>query len=169
MSALLRLKGIRFLTLELGVFPYVDSTYDRCRDALIQVKATRALSSNNHWLHDNKKAGHCRSGSFIEQVRSRNMSTTAQGLVTLVNPIGERQGEQSALAPRLDTLQGKSIGFIDNIKPNAGLFIQYIEEMLRADYAGIKTHTVRKNFTSSKLIADQLDGKVDALVNAWGD
>jgi len=169
MSALLRLKGIRFLTLELGVFPYVDSTYDRCRDALIQVKATRALSSNNHWLHDNKKAGHCRSGSSIEQVRSRNMSTTAQGLVTLVNPIGERQGEQSALAPRLDTLQGKSIGFIDNIKPNAGLFLRYIEEMIRADYPGVQTHTVRKDFTPNHLIADRLYGKVHGVVNAWGD
>ena len=68
-----------------------------------------------------------------------------------------------------DPLNGKSIGFIDNIKPNAGLFIQYIEEMMRADYAGIETRTVRKNFTSSKLIAHQLDGKVQALVNAWGD
>ena len=40
---------------------------------------------------------------------------------------------------------------------------------MRADYPESQTHTVRKNFTSSKLIADELDGKVDALVNAWGD
>jgi hypothetical protein len=33
----------------------------------------------------------------------------------------------------------------------------------------VRTHTVRKNYTSSKLIADQLEGKVDCLVNAWGD
>ena len=89
--------------------------------------------------------------------------------VRLVNPVGQRAVARATLAKRHATLDGKSIGFIDNIKPNAGLFVQYIEEMLRADYAGIKTHTVRKNFTSSKLIADQLDGKVDALVNAWGD
>ena len=49
------------------------------------------------------------------------------------------------------------------------MFIQYIEEMLRADYSGVQTHTVRKNFTSSKLIANELEGKVQALVNAWGD
>ena len=94
---------------------------------------------------------------------------TAVNTVRLVNPVGSRALERATLARRLDTLTGKSIGFIDNIKPNAGLFIQYIEEMLRADYTGIETHTVRKNFTSSKLIAHQLDGKVDALVNAWGD
>ncbi len=94
---------------------------------------------------------------------------TAANIVKLVNPVGQRAAARLALAPRLETLEGKSIGFIDNMKPNANLFVQYIEEMMRADYPGVQTHTVRKNFTSSKLIADQLEGKVDALVNAWGD
>ena len=40
---------------------------------------------------------------------------------------------------------------------------------MRADYPGLETHAVRKNFTSSKLIAHELEGKVHALVNAWGD
>ncbi len=97
------------------------------------------------------------------------MSTTPAGLATLVNPIGDFEGELSTLAPRLDTLKGKSIGFIDNIKPNAGLFLRYIEEMIRADYPDVRTHGVRKDFTPNYLIADQLYGKVDAVVNAWGD
>jgi len=41
--------------------------------------------------------------------------------------------------------------------------------MLVAEFPDVKTHTVRKNFTSSKLIANELEGKVQALVNAWGD
>lgn len=94
---------------------------------------------------------------------------TAANTVKLVNPVGQRAAARLALAPRLESLSGKSIGFIDNMKPNANLFVQYIEEMIRADFPGVQTHTVRKNFTSSKLIADQLEGKVDALVNAWGD
>ncbi|HTD89103.1 MAG TPA: hypothetical protein VK663_00440 [Burkholderiales bacterium] len=94
---------------------------------------------------------------------------TAANTIRIVNPVGQRAVERMALARRLDTLNGKSIGFIDNIKPNAGLFIQYLEEMMRANFSGLRTHTVRKNFTSSKLIANELDGKVDALVNAWGD
>ena len=89
--------------------------------------------------------------------------------VKLVNPVGQRAVERAVLARRLDTLSGKSIGFIDNIKPNANLFVQYIEEMIRSDYTGVETHTVRKNFTSSKLIANELEGRVQALVNAWGD
>jgi hypothetical protein len=93
----------------------------------------------------------------------------AAGTVTLVNPVGQRAAARAALAPRLSSLSGKSIGFIDNMKPNANLFVQYIEEMIRAEFPDVKTHTVRKNFTSSKLIANELEGKVDALVNAWGD
>ncbi len=94
---------------------------------------------------------------------------TAVNTTRIVSPIGQRAVERMALARRLDTLNGKSIGFIDNIKPNAGLFIQHIEDMMRADYKDVQTHTVRKNFTSSKLIANELEGKVQALVNAWGD
>ena len=94
---------------------------------------------------------------------------TAANTVKLVNPVGQRAAGRAALAPRLATLNGMSIGFIDNIKPNANLFIQNIEEMMRAEYKGLQTHTVRKNFTSSKLIAHELEGKVQALVNAWGD
>lgn len=94
--------------------------------------------------------------------------TTAHTL-RIVNPVGQRATERISLARRLETLNGKSIGFIDNIKPNAGLFIRCIEDLLRANFSGLTTHTVRKNFTSSKLIAHELDGKVQALVNAWGD
>jgi hypothetical protein len=97
------------------------------------------------------------------------MSTSALGLVTLINPIDAPAVARISLARRLDSLQGKSIGFIDNIKPNAGLFLRHIEEMIRGDYSDVKTHTVRKNFTPNLLIADKLDGKVDAVVNAWGD
>ena len=93
----------------------------------------------------------------------------ATNTIKIVNPVGQRAVERAALARRLDTLNGKSIGFIDNIKPNANLFIGYIEEMMRAQYTGLETHTVRKNFTSSKLIAHELEGRVHALVNAWGD
>lgn len=97
------------------------------------------------------------------------MSMSAPNLVTLINPVGDCDVTRASLARRLESLQGKSIGFIDNIKPNAGLFLRYIEQMIRSDYAGVQTHTVRKNFTPNVLIADKLFGKADAVVNAWGD
>jgi hypothetical protein len=41
--------------------------------------------------------------------------------------------------------------------------------MMIERYPGITTRTVHKNFTSNVLIADELEGEVDAVVNAWGD
>ena len=90
-------------------------------------------------------------------------------LVTLINPVGQCESREIALAPRRGSLDGKSIGFIDNMKPNVQPFLQHIEVLMREQYPGIRTRTVRKNFTSSKLIANELEGEVDYLVNAWGD
>ncbi len=87
----------------------------------------------------------------------------------LVSPVGEIDRTPVPLAPRLATLEGKSIGFIDNFKPGAAPFLRFVEQMLIEKFPGIKTHTVHKNFTSNVLIADELEGKVDAVVNAWGD
>ncbi len=97
------------------------------------------------------------------------MCAAARGVMRLVNPLGQCRAEHVRLARRLDSLQGKSIGFIDNHKPNADRFLTYIEEMIRADYAGVQTRRVRKNFSACYLIANELEGKVDGVVNAWGD
>ena len=97
------------------------------------------------------------------------VNLSSRKLVRLINPVGIREQSQLTLSPRLESLEGKTIGFIDNIKPNVGLFLSYIQEMIKADYSGIQFHTVRKNYTSSRLIADQLYGKVHGVVNAWGD
>lgn len=99
------------------------------------------------------------------------MNPSVPGLeaLRLVSPIGAVQVKPIDLAPRLDSLNGKRIGFIDNFKPNAAPFLQYIEEMMLERYPGIRTRTVHKNFTSNVLIADELEGEVDAVVNAWGD
>lgn len=97
------------------------------------------------------------------------MSVSCRAVKRLVNPVGQCQLAQTPLARRLDSLHGKSIGFIDNIKPNAGLFLSYIEEMICSNNSGVKSHTVRKDFTASKLIANELEGEVQGVVNAWGD
>ena len=59
------------------------------------------------------------------------MEAASNRLVRIINPLGEREAIRATLAKRLKSLDGRSIGFIDNIKPNAGLFIRCIEDMLR--------------------------------------
>jgi hypothetical protein len=89
------------------------------------------------------------------------MDTSSAQLMRFVNPLGHRAIVKS--------LEGKSIGFIDNQKPNAQQFLDAIEGFIRRDYAGVQIHRVRKNFSSCYLIANELEGKADAVVNAWGD
>lgn len=97
------------------------------------------------------------------------MEGTAIGRVKVINPLGQCQVERVRLAARLPSLENKTIGFINTGKPNVEHFLDQIEEMIRADYPNIKAVRVRKDFTSAKPIAHELDGGVDAVVNAWGD
>jgi len=98
-----------------------------------------------------------------------NISVPGFEFMQLVSPVGQVLEKPTGLAPRLASLAGKSIGFIDNAKPNAKPFLQFVEELLLKNYPGLRTQMVSKNFTPNYLIADQLQGEVDAVVNAWGD
>ena len=90
--------------------------------------------------------------------------------VRVHNPIGRSSSGQSQLiGARLGTLAGKVIGYIDDMKPNAGLFLSYIEEMMRAEFRPSSTFTVKKTLTSCMAIANELDESVEAAVIAWGD
>ena len=88
----------------------------------------------------------------------------------LVNPIGfPQKGGEITLAKRLPSLEGKTIGLIDNMKPNVGPFLERIKERITEQFPNVNFVLVRKNFTSSRLIANELEGKVQGLINAWGD
>ena len=96
------------------------------------------------------------------------MNMSAHNMVQVINPTAQFQMERIALAHRLDSLEGKTIGLIDNTKPNVGLFLKFIDEMIHSNYATAQTITVRKK-NASLLGADELDGKVRGVVTAWGD
>ena len=55
--------------------------------------------------------------------------TTIEVLV----PIADTRIERRALAPRLADLSGKRIGFLDNLKANAGELLAQVAAALRAD------------------------------------
>jgi hypothetical protein len=97
------------------------------------------------------------------------MNCSSLDRIKLVNPIGLPEGGQVTLAPRLETLTGRSIGLINTGKPKVEHFLAEIEALMRSKYPDVQITYVRKDFTSAKPIAHELDGKVDAVVNAWGD
>ncbi len=89
--------------------------------------------------------------------------------IVVLNPIGRSIVKSFDLATRLKDFHGKKIGFIDNMKPNAGLFLARVGELLRKKFNDIEIITIRKTITTNMPIAAELEGKVDAVVNAWGD
>ena len=94
-------------------------------------------------------------------------------IVKVYNPIGsvfesEKEASQTAVN-RSATLNGKVMGLIDNMKPNAGAFLKFIEGFLKKDYQIPSTHTARKYLTTNMAIAQELDPTVEAVVIAWGD
>ncbi len=52
----------------------------------------------------------------------------------LVNPFDEASGEARQPAPRLDTLAGKTIGFLDISKPGGSVFLDRLEALLKERY-----------------------------------
>lgn len=95
--------------------------------------------------------------------------TSTPGLLKIVNPIGQCRVEPVPLARRLDSLSGKSVGFINTGKPNVEHFLAQVEDMIRADYSEVQILIVRKDFSAAQPIAHELEGKVQAVVNAWAD
>jgi hypothetical protein len=89
--------------------------------------------------------------------------------VVVLNPIGRSIVKSFEIAARLKDFHGKKIGFIDNMKPNAGLFLERVGQLLKSKLNDIEIVTVRKTITTNMPIAAELKGKVDAVVNAWGD
>jgi len=97
------------------------------------------------------------------------MDVPTRGLVTLVNPIGQTQAEKISLAQRLSTLNDRTVGLINTGKPSIEHFLEETERQLRAQFPGVRIVNFRKDFTSAKPIAQEVDGKVQAAISAWGD
>ena len=93
--------------------------------------------------------------------------------VKVYNPIGnvfqsEEEMKQTVVT-RAASLNGKILGFIDAMKPNAGVFLRFIEGFIKNDFSIPSTHTARKHLTPNMAIAHELDPSVEAVLVAWGD
>ncbi|HXG19994.1 MAG TPA: hypothetical protein VNN62_13095 [Methylomirabilota bacterium] len=53
------------------------------------------------------------------------------GFIEVLNPTADARVVELPLARRLDALRGKTIGFLNNRKTNAGLLLEHIERLLR--------------------------------------
>ena len=63
------------------------------------------------------------------------------GHIEVLSPVGETQAGEFPLARREGSLRGKTIGFLNNRKANAGLLLEHVESLLRercGDFTVIK-------------------------------
>jgi hypothetical protein len=93
-----------------------------------------------------------------------------EDVIEIVNPIGIPRRQQSKLAPRqYQSLGGRRIGLLDNNKPNADKFLQFIGAMLQERHADIELVPKRK---MTRMEADglvELASRCDVVINAFAD
>ncbi len=90
---------------------------------------------------------------------------------TLVNPLDERSQGRQPPAPRLDSLEGKTLALLDISKPRGKEFLDRLEQLLRERYR--VSHIVRETkptFTKpapGALLARLafVDGVIEALAD----
>ncbi len=86
------------------------------------------------------------------------------GLITVLNPTA------AALARRHADLRGKTLGFLNNRKANAGLLLARLEELLRARCGPFTVVKAEKNAAMPAPEAAMTSLSVcDAVVTAIGD
>ncbi len=99
------------------------------------------------------------------------MVVTSERTLTVLNPTGRARYSDTPLAIRRDTLDGAVVGLLDNVKVNASVFLDRIEERLREQFQ-VRELVRRVKPTASKAIPEEqfrdLAG-VDVLITAFGD
>lgn len=89
-----------------------------------------------------------------------------------LDPTDKVERMQKVFAPRLDTLEGKTIGLLDISKSKGAFFLDRVEEILRQQY-GVKDVLRRMKPTVTRPapqpIKTELQAKCDAVIEALSD
>ena len=83
-------------------------------------------------------------------------------LIRVLDPTTEKAARAGRAAPRLDTLRGKTIGFISNGKEGTKGFFAHLEGMLREEH-GV-AEVVRRTKSNYSAPAD---GHIVAEIKGW--
>ena len=89
----------------------------------------------------------------------------------LMNPRGSNAVDRQPIAARLATLEGTTIGLLDNTKKNADILLKAAGEVLIAEH-GVKAVVYRRKIGSSPAAPQEMLDEMaacDAVINAYGD
>jgi hypothetical protein len=91
--------------------------------------------------------------------------------ITVLNPTSQSEAQLVRLARRLDSLDGKLIGFLDNRKVNTDRIFQLVSDRLRHDY-GVREVIWRRKHNFSAPASPALLAELsacDAVITGIGD
>ncbi|MBN9486690.1 MAG: hypothetical protein J0H44_05670 [Alphaproteobacteria bacterium] len=89
----------------------------------------------------------------------------------VLDPTAEKTAPLGQAAPRLDTLKGKTVGFISNGKEGTKGFFRHLEQILREEYGVAKVVSRTKSNYSAPAdapIAAEIK-QWDAMISGIGD
>ena len=89
----------------------------------------------------------------------------------LVNPLDERSRDRQSPAPRLDSLEGKTLALLDISKPRGKEFLDRLEEILKKRYGVSRiVREVKPTYTkpAPEALLERL-GFVDGVIEALAD
>ena len=92
------------------------------------------------------------------------------GLIEVLNPVADSRASELPLARRESNLHGKTIGFLNNRKANAGLLLEKIAALLHERYGEFMVVKGEKN--ASMAVPDEVLTRLshcDAVITAIGD
>jgi hypothetical protein len=92
----------------------------------------------------------------------------------ILNPEGKARvsSERIAALPRFPDLNGKTVGFLDNSKPNNDLLQSRFEQLLRqnCDVAGVvRRRKLTAQQGAPKAYLDELAAQADFVISGLGD
>jgi hypothetical protein len=93
-----------------------------------------------------------------------------EALIDIVNPVGLSASKKTDPARRShDSLQGLRVGLLDNNKPNADKFLEFVGELLKRRNDGIELVPKRKMSRTEADCLPELIARCDVVINAFAD
>jgi len=92
--------------------------------------------------------------------------------IEILNPVGEQEESNLKLAARLDNLEGKTIGLLDNLKPNASVIVARAGKRLAEKFPSAKIIGRSKPEQAAPLpeaIIREFSEKCSLVINALAD
>jgi hypothetical protein len=90
--------------------------------------------------------------------------------IEIVSPMGRHASKKTGLARRTrDSLQGLRIGLLDNNKPNADKFLEFIGGLLKRRDESIELVPKRKMSRTEADCLPELIARCDVAINAFAD